>query len=570
MNVFRISFLILYAGAVVLGQGAGSSIEGIVVEQGTNNTLARVTLDLRALDNPEVRYPGLTTAEGKFSFRSVLPGRYSLMAARVGYLHGQYGQRGPNGVPAVLEIRAGQNVRDIRLSMIPNAAISGRVYDDKGEPAVNAQMHAWRISYGEGWRKPVPVTSVVTNDLGEYRLFGLPPGQYYVSAQPDPRSFVRSPAYVSLAPPLPGMVVMSNNTGGSGGSADPANMLLAGADFAPIYYGGAANEFAATPITLHAGDDLRGMDIPLRRVPMTPLTGTILDSLTREPVRATVTVTPLAPNVSVTSLTTINVTGGVLSVTASRPTMSTGQFRTEPLPQGSYLITAIADLQGRRLAGQAIADSRNPDPSGVRITVAPAFEITGQIVFQGMTAAPNLKIGLMNITSQSLDVAAVPVASDGSFVLRGVPPGRYRVQLSLSTGYVKSIRIAGSDALSDGLQLDRQPEGRIDILVSNDSGKVNGAVTTIDQQPLPGVIAVLVPDQRQRFDLYQSTMADARGQYRFENVPPGGYKLFAWEDVEKNAWLDPAFLNLYEDRGAAVALEGLGVRTATLTAIPPR
>jgi hypothetical protein len=144
------------------------------------------------------------------------------------------------------------------------------------------------------------------------------------------------------------------------------------------------------------------------------------------------------------------------------------------------------------------------------------------------------------------------------------------VQLSLSTGYVKSIRIAGSDALSDGLQLDRQPEGRIDILVSNDSGKVNGAVTTIDQQPLPGVIAVLVPDQRQRFDLYQSTMADARGQYRFENVPPGGYKLFAWEDVEKNAWLDPAFLNLYEDRGAAVALEGLGVRTATLTAIPPR
>jgi hypothetical protein len=219
------------------------------------------------------------------------------------------------------------------------------------------------------------------------------------------------------------MVVISNTAGGSGGISDPANNLIQGADFAPIYFGGATNEFSARPILVRAGDDIRGIDIPLERIPMVSITGSVVDSATRQPVRGTVTITPATPNVSFTSLTIINVTGGVLSVTPSRPaTISPqGQFRTEPLPQGSYLITAIADVAGNRLAGQVLVDSRNLAADGVRIAVAPGFDVSGRIAFEGTAPMTNLKVGLRSTAGPTLDVAAVSPAADGAFALRSVP-----------------------------------------------------------------------------------------------------------------------------------------------------
>jgi hypothetical protein len=564
--------LLLAASCVLFGQSPGVSVEGIVAEQGTNTALSKATLDLRSLDNPNARYPAISTGEGKFSFRNVLPGRYSLAAARSGFLRAQYGQRGPNSAAATLEVRAGQNIRDIRISMIPSAAISGRVIDTKGEPAINAQMHAWRVSYADGWRKLDAITSQVTNDLGEYRLFGLPPGQYYISAQPDPPNFVRSPAYASQTPPVPGVVVLAFTAGGSGGLPDPANTrnMQSVTEFAPIYFGGAASEFSATPITVRPGNDLRGIDIPVDRIPMVSLIGFTFDSIKREPIRAAVTVTPLAPNVSFTSLTTINVSGGVLSVTAARPINTTGQFQTALLPHGTYLITATADSPAGRLAGQALADTRNPDPAGIRITLAPAFEISGRIAFDG-TPVPNLKVGLISTASQPLDAPAVAVAADGSFALRGVVPGRYLLQMSpLSNAYVKSARFANGDILNGGLVLERAPDSPIEIVVAGDSGRVSGTVSGADRQPLAGITTVLLPEDRNRIDLYHNVVTDASGQYRFSGVAPGRYRLFAWEDVEKNAWRDSGFMTLHEDRGLPVAVDAAGSHTAALTAIPPR
>jgi Carboxypeptidase regulatory-like domain len=574
VRALRAVVLLSCATAVLLGQTPGASLEGVVVEQGLNRPLARVTLDLRSVDNASLtaRYPALTTAEGKFSFRNIPPGRYSLSAMRVGYLRVEYGQRGPNSAGTVVEIRAGQTLRDIRLTMIPTAAISGRVFDNTGEPAVNAQLHAWRVSYAEGWRKLVPVTSQVTNDLGDYRLFGLPPGLYYVSAQPEPRSFVRSPAYASLTPPVPGMVVISNTAGGSGGISDPANSLINGADLAPIYFGGATNEFSAKPILVRAGDDIRGIDIPVERIPLVSINGTVLDSSTRQPVRATLTVTPLAPDVSFTSLTTINVIGGVLSVTPSRAaTVSPqGQFRTEPLPQGSYLITAIADVSGQRLSGQAVADSRNLPSDGVRIDVAPGFDVSGQVTFEGV-AVPNLKVGLRSTASQPLDVAAVALQANGAFSLRNVPPGRYVVQLPpLTMAYVKSVRLAGINVLDEGLRIDRPLEGRLEIVIAGNTGKVSGTAVGADRQLLAGVTVVLAPDQRQRHDLYRSVSTDPAGRFGLENIPPGRYKLFAWEDVEAHAWLDSTFMSVFEDRGIPLSVDAGGNQTATITTIPLR
>jgi hypothetical protein len=315
------------------------------------------------------------------------------------------------------------------------------------------------------------------------------------------------------------------------------------------------------------------MDIPVERVPMVSLSGSVIDSNTREPVRAMLTITPLAANTWFTALTLINVTGGMLSVNPSRgaAVSANGQFRTEAVPHGSYLITAIADVGGRRLAGQAIADTRSTNPAGVPISVAPAFEVSGHIVFEGTAPVPGIKVGLMSTASQSLDIPAVAVSTDGSFVLRGVVPGHYLAQFSsLANAFVKSVRLGSTDVLNDGLRLERPPEGRLEIAIAGNPAKVSGTVTAVDRQSAAGLTSVLIPDDRQRLDLYRSVITDASGQYRFENVAPASYKLFAWEDVEKNAWLDRAFLSTVEDQGVPVVLQTGTASTIALTAIPQR
>src|SRR5262249_417229 len=121
---------------------------------------------------------------GKFEFRNLAPGQYRLNVYRNGYLDGAYGQRGPNGSGSAISVAAGQTVKDIRITMIATAAISGRMRGNNGEPLGNVAVQAMKYSYAEGERKLNVAKSDTTDDRGEYRLFWLSPGTYYISAQP--------------------------------------------------------------------------------------------------------------------------------------------------------------------------------------------------------------------------------------------------------------------------------------------------------------------------------------------------------------------------------------------------
>jgi protocatechuate 3,4-dioxygenase beta subunit len=140
---------------------------------------------------------------GRFTFESVSPGEYRLIATRSGgYVPGEYGQRTAtgNGMPFI--VAAGQRLSDIRLALSPTGSISGRVYDRNGEPVGRAQVQALQPVYKNGHRKLTIIQIVQTNDRGEYRLFWLPPGTYYVSARPD---ITELPRFMGAgnSPPVP-------------------------------------------------------------------------------------------------------------------------------------------------------------------------------------------------------------------------------------------------------------------------------------------------------------------------------------------------------------------------------
>jgi hypothetical protein len=484
----------------------------------------------------------------------------------------------------------------IRLSMMRASAISGRVVDQDGAPAVNAQIHAWKISYSTGWRLPTPVVSQMTNDLGEYRLFGLPPGIYYVSAQPEPPLHIRSPSYASMAPLTPGAVVVNPSAGMLSAIPDPALTRPGGRpDLAPIYFGNTPDEFAATPIRVQPGSELAGTDIAIVRTPAITVTGAVL-GLDGQPAAGQVSViaTP-SSNLKFHATPAITVLGGVMSVAAATPTRvnPTGRFLLSLMSAGSYTFTALGTSTGGiRLSGQTTTLVLG-SATEVAIALRPASKIDGHIVVEGAPAGSIPDLSALRVRAISTitalgDGTEAALSASGDFTLGNIGRGNYSLTVAPITpligsataveippawknAYVKSARLGNIDVLNDGLRIEDPPDGRIEIAISVNGGAVSGIARDNTRTPLANGTVVLVPDepQRQRFDLYRSAITDAAGKYQINAIPPGNYKVFAWEDIEPQSWYDNALIRTYEDLGKAVIVVEGSARTVDVIATSP-
>ena len=115
----------------------------------------------------------------------------------------------------------------------------------------------------------------------------------------------------------------------------------------------------------------------------------------------------------------------------------------------------------------------------------------------------------------------------------------------------------------------RLPHAWLQVSVRS-QGRVTGVVSDQKGNPAPGAKVVLVPDEarRGRNDAYFTETSDCRGQFTLATVPPGSYKLFAWEDIPQGAYQYPDFIRRYEDRGQSVSVNPNGTITANAKLIP--
>src|SRR5688572_2299772 len=192
-------------------QLASSSVEGIVVKLGSNEPIPGTVVELSRRsptpNTPPVVQTVTTGDDGKFAFRNLPATEYRLVATRPGgtYNPAQYGQRDPRSQGTPLSLTEGEALKDVRLEMALTSAITGRVFDRNGEPVPYARVLAMQHWYHEGNRLLDFVQVVHTNDRGEYRLFWLPPGRYYVAARPEAlpviagaTTFVNTPDRIAL------------------------------------------------------------------------------------------------------------------------------------------------------------------------------------------------------------------------------------------------------------------------------------------------------------------------------------------------------------------------------------
>jgi hypothetical protein len=228
--------------------------------------------------------------------------------------------------------------------------------------------------------------------------------------------------------------------------------------------------------------------------------------------------------------------------------MSAGAFEIQAVPPGSYYLVATyrANAGGgavRIMGGRTPVDVNNSDIDRVTVVLLPAIDIRGTIQFEGIrdsaTDVPHPVVSLKNeyAGSPGLTQQWAQFSGNQQFVVNDVPEGDYRVQLSdLPKGaYVKSIRFGSADVLNGTLSLDARANERIEIVLSMNSGTIDGTVTGRNREPLPVSSVALIPDaaHRQRPDLYVGVRTDEAGKFHLEGIAPGEYLLFAWEDIEE-------------------------------------
>ena len=570
-----------------------STVQGIVVDALTNNPIARASIELRDLGgdaNPVTRpggvdpitagYPGLTSENGQFVLRNIPPGRYSLVASHNGHVHGEYGQHGPNGKAQVLTVPAGQSISGIRLVMMPNAAIAGHAYDSKGAPLAYVQMQARRVTYPDGQFTMTMTSSTVTDDLGAYRLYGLPPGQYVLSAETYTNSVGITPVTVSQTPPVPGVVMSASAHGPMLTDADPANQNRRRDSGLTIYYPNAIDPVDAKLMDIRAGEDIKGINVTLDSIRTTPgsVTGTIARDASSADTLVDVVVIANATQ-SARARLGLPSMGGRGNAGPVSPVLNLS------LPPGGYLAVAMVHAAGNELSSGAYGYFNvGLTPASFNLALAPSQKITGHVSIEGRSSGSEPDLSKLRINFRRIPIipmavqqSSATVKNDGSFSSGGVLDGDYAFSItgfpdSLRNAYVKSVRGTNVEIVGDRVRLAAQPSGSMDvnIVLGVNGGQISGAAVSNSNESLSNVTVLLVPDTVDRRDLYRSTVSDSAGKYRFDQLPPGDYKLFSWEDVEPDIWFNPAFMSSLRDLGKTVRIAE-GTRSDTnVTAIPIR
>ena len=166
-------------------QTGSSELSGRVVAGATGTPVRRAVVRIYPPSGIEAAAT-LTDSDGRFEFKQLPSGRYEVIASKAGYLRSSFGQPGPGRHGRHVAIGPGQNVRDVGITLSAAGAIAGRIADEFGDPVVRGRVEVVRVSYEDGERRLSTTGSDATNNHGEFRVFGLSPGDYFVRARVEP------------------------------------------------------------------------------------------------------------------------------------------------------------------------------------------------------------------------------------------------------------------------------------------------------------------------------------------------------------------------------------------------
>ncbi|MEO7270450.1 MAG: carboxypeptidase-like regulatory domain-containing protein [Vicinamibacterales bacterium] len=483
-----------------------------------------------------------TDADGRFEFLDLPDGRFTLSATKAGYVNASYGQTRPLEPGKPIELAAKQTLDKADILLPRGSAITGRIVDEVGEPVAEAMVTALRQEWSGGKKRLVNAgRTSQTNDLGQFRMYGLPPGEYYVSAT------------------LRNMDGMMMDIMAAAAPAVAARVATAASGYAASYYPGTTASAEAQKITVAPGQETQGVDFPLAQVRLARVTGIVLNS-EGKPLEGTM--------VTLGGRGADNMPG----MNGTARTGREGAFSLSSVAPGDYTLQVIGmtmmttgsgdNMMFTARIGMGGGDTEfasvplnvsGEDLSNLVITTSKGATATGKVTFEGQRPPGDLRVTAVSSDDggmMAMGAAGAAIAADGTFTLKGLTgPSRVLRLRGLPAGYtLKAVEQNGIDITDSGIDIKgAEALAGIDLVVSSRSTEITGAVSGSDGAPVKDFTLVVFAEDADKWALpatrwVTGVRPDQDGRVRIKAMPSGSYYGIAVDYLPQGEWNNPETL----------------------------
>lgn len=482
----------------------------------------------------------LSDEEGRFELRDLPAGSWTVRASKVGYVAQQYGQRSAFASSEPVVLAEGQEFI-ANFALTRGGVITGRIFDEFGDPVANAQVTALRAQWSVNGLRLTTIGGQVlalTDDTGAYRLYGLPPGEHYVAASP-------------MAAMIPGQ-----------GLATAEGLIT----YATVYFPGTTDLAAAQRVTVAGGLEQSGISFGMTAVRAARVSGLVLGA-TGAPVQAMINLQRPA------------IAGGVPGRDPGRVrTGADGTFTIPNVAPGQYIVEVTERVTGRDVAPGVAAvpiTVGGEDITGLTITAGAGATVTGTVSASNGTRLDTSTVRVTATpfgTSQSGWTPRATVSANGTFVLEGLVGARTLRFDQLPAGWaIESLTANGVDVADTALEFRGTEQVSIRVVLSDRLPQLSGTVAS--DQPLRGASVLVFPDDEARWTLVSRYVRTARvgegGQFSISALPPHQrYLVVALGYLESGEHLDPAFLKRVKPLASSISLAEGEQKSIELPLVP--
>jgi protocatechuate 3,4-dioxygenase beta subunit len=515
------------------------TVHGQIVQEPGGRRIRKVEVSLLGASDEErgeTEYATVTDVEGRFKFEDVKPGNYRMYFDRAGFVDAE---RRHHGSGMLLSLEPAQEVKDLLFHMAPTAAITGKVTDNDGDPVSRVSVAA--IPYGGTVHNVFRGLGSYTNDVGEYRIAGLPPKRYLVVAQPLSQ-LARATVAKKVDKNVP--------------------------TYATTYYPGTTEKSQAVPLVLRPGDETPA-NIALSLVHPVHVRGVVTNLPAGTSDGASVVLRPQGED--------------SMAAIEPWPLDKDGRFEIRGVLPASYdVLLVFGNAKTLRfMRGDEPVQVTNADVEDLRIfplangVVRGQFRMDngGKIDWSQFDISLHSKrvavMGEYSASGNSFDVIywtdrspRPEVKSDGSFEAKDVAPDTYGLQIgptskALGDYFVRAVNLGGKDVADSGFTVGGATY-LLDVVVSANGATVEGVAVDDKDKPALDVQVIFIPEakHRDRHDLYQQVTTDHQGHFSLRGLNPGEYQVYALDaDVDQDEIADPEFVRTHESLGQTIKLE---------------
>jgi protocatechuate 3,4-dioxygenase beta subunit len=507
-------------------------IRGRVMAVGDDRPLAKVQVRVFSsalkIDNAT-----LTDANGRYEFTGLAAGRYTIACSKANFVRASYGQRRPLGPGLPIDVANGQVVTRIDVALRRTGVVSGRVVDEFGDPAVGALVMPMRYQFINGERRlQQSGRGAPTNDIGEYRIYGLMPGRYFIAA--------------------------TTNRFASGESNDRTA-------YAPTYYPGTGNVAEAQRLMVTAGQTITSINLSLLPVTAAHISGVALDAQGR----------PLAgAYVNLARRLGFGMFGGSTQVRAD------GSFALGGVTPGDYKLRAsVPGIQDEVATAEVTVNGG--DVTDIQLGLTKASTLRGRIVFERGDAKPPqasaIRVNAFHPDSMTAMGGFANAKDDSTFEVKP-SAGRVLIRAGIfGTGEWRLKRIVTADGVDvTDAGLDVAANATIDGIVvelTSRHSEVSGSVTDAGGARIRDCVVVAFAQDQQRWTAqtryFGTSRPDVDNTFRLR-LPAGDYYAAAFEELETLvSYNDPDVLQQLRDRAITFTIADGEKKTLSLTLSAP-